>query len=401
MSIMERLGQLLPQRSAPALEWLDVRLSVLTFALIAFGTVAMSSASMGFAAAEFDNPFYHTFRHLVYLVLGIAIAYQVWRIPMRYWQDNSWLFLFGALVLLILVLIPGIGREVNGSRRWLPLGIMSLQSSEVAKVFVNIYLASYLVRRLHEVRHRLLGFLKPMLVLMVFTVLLLAEPDFGAAVVMMAAAMGVLFLGGVKLWQFLGIIIVVGVAAVFTALSSEYRLKRLTAFTDPWADMYNTGYQLTQALIAFGRGELTGVGLGNSVQKLFYLPEAHTDFVASIIAEEMGFIGMLLLLALFAGFVHRLLQIARQAELGGQLFSAYVVYGIALLFGFQAFINIGVNAGLLPTKGLTLPFFSYGGSSLIVNCVLVSMALRVSRELRETPGARQGGKPWQVAEAAG
>ncbi len=396
--MIAKLRPLLPNTDALSPGLLDTKLTAATLGLLAFGWIMMSSASMGFAADTFENPLYHATRHGIYLVLGFIAAAYVFRIPMSYWQERSWFFLMVAIVLLIAVLVPGVGREVNGSRRWLPMGIMNLQSSEVAKVFVNIYLASYLVRRLHEVRQRLIGFVKPMLVLMVFTVLLLAEPDFGAAVVMMGAAMGVLFLGGVKLVQFVGIIVVVGAAAVFTALSSEYRMKRLTAFTDPWADMYATGYQLTQSLIAFGRGEWTGVGLGNSVQKLFYLPEAHTDFVIAILAEELGMLGMLVVIALFSYFVYRVLCIARLAELKGQLFSAYVSYGIALLFGFQAFINIGVNCGLLPTKGLTMPFFSYGGSSLIMNCVLVAMVLRTARELspasapaNQSPGFTVGG----------
>ena len=374
----------LPQTDAMSAGLLDTRLSAATLGLLAFGWVMMTSASMGFATDTFGNPMYHAVRHGIYLVLGLAAGAYIYRVPMNYWHEKSWLFLAVAVLLLIAVLVPGIGREVNGSRRWLPMGIMNLQSSEVAKVFMNIYLASYLVRRLHEVRQRLMGFIKPMAVLGVFTILLLAEPDFGAAVVMMGSAMGVLFLGGVRLVQFVGIIAVVLAAAVMTALSSAYRMKRLTAYTDPWADMYNTGYQLTQSLIAFGRGEWTGVGLGNSVQKLFYLPEAHTDFVIAILAEELGLVGMLAVIALFSFFVYRILCIAREAELKGQLFSAYVSYGIALLFGFQAFINIGVNCGLLPTKGLTMPFFSYGGSSLIMNCVLVAMVLRTARELRQS-----------------
>jgi len=280
-------------------------------------------------------------------------------------------------VLLVLVLIPGIGREVNGSRRWLPLGYMNLQSSEVAKFCVLIYFAGYLVRRQDEVRNQWKGFIKPIVVLSMMIVLLLREPDFGAVVVIVTACLGMIFLGGVKLTQFLVLIVVSSAAVVVMAISSPYRMQRLICFINPWEEPFDCGYQLTQSLIAFGRGEWIGTGLGNSVQKLFYLPEAHTDFVFAILAEELGLVGGLVVIALFVLLVGRIMLIGRRSEVAGQHFSAYVAYGVGIIISTQVFINIGVNAGLLPTKGLTLPFISYGGTSLMLSFWLVVLLLRI------------------------
>jgi cell division protein FtsW len=310
------------------------------------------------------------------------------------------MMLLAAFGLLVLVLIPGIGREVNGARRWIGFGAFNVQPSEIAKVFVVVYLAGYLVRRQEEVRESWMGFFKPFVVLLPMAGLLLLEPDFGATVVMMGSAMAMLFLGGVGMLRF-GLMVALAVGAVFVLVQTqEYRLQRLITFTDPWADQYGSGYQLTQALIAFGRGEWFGVGLGNSIQKQFYLPEAHTDFVFSVLAEELGFVGALATLALFVFVCVRGLYIGLWAEKAKQFFSAYVAYGLSFLWIGQFLINIGVNTGLLPTKGLTLPFLSYGGSSLVICCVSLAVLLRIEWERRNVLGNEDFADPNQeVAHA--
>jgi cell division protein FtsW len=321
---------------------------------------------------------------MIYMAVALAGAAVVYRLPQKFWLETGWVWLFVALALLILVLIPGIGREVNGSQRWLPLGPFTLQPSEFAKAALVLYLAGYMVRREHEVKHEWQGFLKPMAVLFAVTLLLMIEPDFGATVIVAGAVFGMLFLAGVKLGHFLLVLAGALSALLVLVVSEPYRVKRLTAYTDPWADPYDTGFQLTQSLIAFGRGEWFGVGLGNSVQKLFYLPEAHTDFVFSIWAEETGFVGALSVIALYVLLIGRIMWLGRRALILGNPFGAYLCYGVALIFSGQAFVNMGVSSGLLPTKGLTLPFVSYGGSSLIVSCVMLALVLRVERELRDT-----------------
>lgn len=361
---------------------LDRPLLLITVALLSIGVVVISTASVEVAEANFGNPFYHLIRHLLYLVIGLVVAVIAFLVPMHVWEKSGWILLGAATLLLVLVLVPGIGREVNGSMRWIRAGPFNLQASELTKLFVIIYLAGYLVRRLGEVRSQFSGFIKPMAVMALMIVLLLLEPDFGAVVVLMSAVLGMMFLGGVKLLQFLILICVSLVAVVFMAVSQPYRMQRLVTFMDPWAkeNVYDSGYQLTQALIAFGRGEWFGVGLGNSVQKLFYLPEAHTDFVFAILAEETGAMGALTVICLLAALALRILLIGRRAEKQQQFFSAYFAYGVGLLFGTQALINIGVNLGLLPTKGLTLPLLSYGGSSVIASCMAIAMVLRVHYE---------------------
>jgi cell division protein FtsW len=359
----------------------DPALSFAAIGLLVIGFIAMSSASIEFAAERYGDPFFHSYRYLFHLGLSLFGALVVYRIPMSFWERTGWFWLMSAFVLLAMVLVPGIGREVNGSRRWLAFGPLTLQASEVAKVCIILYLAGYLVRRQDEVREEWKGFIKPMIVLFAVTILLMLEPDFGATVVTLCTAFGMIFLAGVRLWQFSLVIMAAVAALVILVVSEPYRLKRLTAYTDPWADQFDTGYQLTQSLIAFGRGEWLGVGLGNSIQKMFYLPESHTDFVFAIFAEEFGFVGAVFLIALFCLLIARILMIARRAERQQQMFSAFVAYGIALMISGQVFINIGVNIALLPTKGLTLPFLSYGGSSLIVCCALLAMVFRVNQEL--------------------
>jgi cell division protein FtsW len=348
------------------------------------GVIVVTSASMEVADAKHGNPFYHVIRHLIFLSMALCCAALSFLIPMQMWNRLGWLLLAAAFVLLVLVIMPGIGREVNGSMRWIRLGPINIQTSELAKLFMVVYLAGYLARRSHEIRTHLWGFMKPMIILAIMVVLLLLEPDFGAVVVLMSAVLGMMFLGGVRLWQFLVLIFVSLTTIALLAVSQPYRMQRLTTFMDPWAkeNVFDSGYQLTQALIAFGRGEWWGVGIGNSVQKLFYLPEAHTDFVYAILAEETGLLGSSVVITLFFLLTWRIMHIARRAEKMGQFFSAYVCYGVALLFSAQALINIGVNTGLLPTKGLTLPLLSYGGSSLIVCCVSLAMVLRADYETK-------------------
>lgn len=360
----------------------DQALVAISVALILVGLVAISSASIEYAQINYNNAWFHTSRHLIYLAVAAVVAVVVYRIPLRFWEDTGWVWLFAALALLILVLIPGVGREVNGSQRWLPVGPFTLQPSEFAKMAMIIYLAGYMVRREHEVRNEWQGFLKPMAVLFAATLLLMVEPDFGATVIVAGSAFGMLFLAGVKLGHFLVVLAGAVGALLVLVISEPYRVKRLTAYTDPWADPYDTGFQLTQSLIAFGRGEWLGVGLGNSVQKLFYLPEAHTDFVFSIWAEETGFIGAFAVIALYAALIGRILWVGRAAQWAGYAFGAYVCYGVALVFSGQAFVNMGVSSGLLPTKGLTLPFVSYGGTSLIVCCAMLALVMRIDQQVR-------------------
>jgi cell division protein FtsW len=351
-------------------------------ALLGLGLVMITSASSEVAAALSGNTLYHMIRHLFYLVIGLGACVATLLVPMSVWQRNGARLLIAAFVLLILVLVPGIGREVNGASRWIGFGIFNVQPSELAKLFTVIFLAGFLVRRQEEVRENLMGFIKLMMVIGPMSALLLLEPDFGATVVLVGASIAMLFLAGVNLLRFIPLVLGVLAAGVAVMTSQSYRMQRLTNFIDPWADQYGAGYQLSQALIAFGRGEWFGVGLGNSIQKQFYLPEAHTDFVFSVLAEEFGLLGSLLTVALFVFVSVRALYIGLWAEKAKQFFAAYVAYGLAVMWIGQILINIGVNAGVLPTKGLTLPFLSYGGSSLVICCVMLGLLLRIEWESR-------------------
>jgi cell division protein FtsW len=358
-------------------------------ALLGLGLVMITSASSEVAAVQSGNTLYMMTRHLIYLLIGLGACGVTMMIPVATWQRLGWLMLLGAFGLLLLVLVPGIGREVNGSMRWIGFGAFNVQPSEIAKVFVVIFLAGYLIRRQQEVRESWMGFFKPFIVLLPMAGLLLMEPDFGATVVMMGSAAAMLFLGGVGLFRF-SMMVVLAVASVVVLVQAQpYRMARLTNFTDPWADQFGSGYQLTQALIAFGRGEWFGVGLGNSVQKQFYLPEAHTDFVFSVLAEELGVIGSLLTVGLFLFVSIRGMYIGLWAERAKQFFGAYVAYGLSFLWIGQFLINIGVNVGLLPTKGLTLPFLSYGGSSLVICCASLGLLLRIEWESRNNMGSEE------------
>lgn len=350
-------------------------------AIMAIGLVMMSSAAIDFSAAKYGTPFYFLVRQSIFLLIAIFAGVAAFFVPTDAWLRQGWILLLAAFVLLVAVLIPGVGREVNGSMRWIPLGFVNLQCSELAKLFVLIYLAGYLVRRQDEVRESISGFAKPIVVLIVMVGLLILEPDFGSVVVLGFASMGMIFLGGVSFRNFTVTAVLVGVAGAFLAVSSAYRLQRLNCFLDPWAHPYDCGYQLTQSLIAFGRGEWFGLGLGNSIQKMFYLPEAHTDFVFAIIAEELGFVGGLVTVLLFTLLVGWIMKTGKAAQNEGRLFDAYLSYGIGLLLAAQVFINIGVNTGVLPTKGLTLPFMSYGGSSLIVTFIMMGIMARIDSEM--------------------
>ncbi|HET8706612.1 MAG TPA: putative lipid II flippase FtsW [Pseudomonadales bacterium] len=356
-------------RLGHALLFVSIMLGLLGFVMVA-------SASFGVSEKKYDDMLYFVKRHAVYLGLAAVSGLLVYRVPPERLEKHSWALLGVSLLCLILVLIPGIGHKINGARRWLFVG----QPSEVAKIAIIIYLAAYLVRRQSEVREHFTGFVKPFVVLGVLIFLLLLEPDFGAVVVSTSVALGMLFLGGVRLPHFLGVLVAAGGAAYFAVVGSEYRLKRLSNYLHPFDDPFGAGYQLSQSLIAIGRGEFFGEGLGNSVQKLFYLPEAHTDFVFAVLSEELGLVGSFAVVSLFVLFVVLALKIGRNAERFGYFFSAYLAYGLGLLVGIQAMINMGVNNGLLPTKGLTLPLVSYGGSSLIVSGILVGILLRIDKE---------------------
>ncbi|WP_426140231.1 putative lipid II flippase FtsW [Pseudomonas sp. DWP3-1-2] len=358
-------------------------------ALLGLGLVMITSASSEVAAVQSGNTLYMMTRHLIYMIIGLGACGVTMMIPVATWQRLGWLMLLGAFGLLVMVLIPGVGREVNGSMRWIGFGAFNVQPSEIAKLFVVIFLAGYLIRRQTEVRESWMGFFKPFIVLLPMAGLLLMEPDFGATVVMMGAAAAMLFLGGVGLFRF-SLMVALAVGAVFVLVQAQpYRMARLITFTDPWSDQFGSGYQLTQALIAFGRGEWFGVGLGNSVQKQFYLPEAHTDFVFSVLAEELGVVGSLLTVGLFLFVSIRAMYIGMWAERAKQFFGAYVAYGLAFLWIGQILINIGVNVGLLPTKGLTLPFLSYGGSSLVICCASLGLLLRIEWESRNNMGSEE------------
>jgi cell division protein FtsW len=353
-------------------------------ALLLVGLVMVASASIGVSEREMGAPFYYFQRQLMFVGLGLVAAMVALAIPTAVWEKYSMVLLGVAIALLLLVLVPGIGHEVNGSRRWLRLGFMNFQVSELARVLLLTYVASYAVRRADELRGDFKGFVKPVLVLGGAAVLLLAEPDFGAATVLLATGIAVLFLAGARITHLL-VPIVLGVAAMATlAVTSPYRARRLTAFRNPWEDPFDSGFQLVQSLIAIGRGEWVGVGLGSSVQKLFYLPEAHTDFVFAVLAEEFGFVGVVLVLALFALLVGRALAISRDAARAGLQFQSYIAAAIGIWLGLQAFVNIGVNMGLLPTKGLTLPLLSYGGSSMLVTLAWLGLLLRVNHEVQMT-----------------
>jgi len=360
--------------------------------LLGFGIVMVASASMHLGGHNGDLMRYVN-RHLMALAIGVAAAWLVYRTPTRWWHKSSTSLYFFGLALLLLVFVPGLGREANGALRWVAAGPLSLQTSEFMKIFIVLYMSGYLVRRQLEVAHSVWGFVKPILLLILACGLLMLQPDFGTTAVLLMTAFGMLFLGGAPLWQFALLVMVAIGALVALVWVSPYRLERVVTFLNPWEHAQDSGYQLAQALIAFGRGEWAGVGLGNGIQKQFYLPEAHTDFVMAVIGEEFGLLGTLLVICMFGLIVWRSYAIGARAEARGDRYAAYVAYGLGLWLGMQAFINIGVNVGLLPTKGLTLPFLSYGSNSLIVCCIAAGMLLRVRHENQTAGDAKEG--QWQ------
>ncbi|GGY62764.1 putative lipid II flippase FtsW [Cellvibrio zantedeschiae] len=374
----------------------DWPLLCLWFVLLSVGLVMVSSASISFSgASKFTHydAWYFAKRHSIYLVMGLMLAIFVVAIPISIWEKYAAHFLIFTLFLLLIVLIPGIGHRVNGSRRWLNLGFIMVQASEIAKVCAIIFFASFFSRRYHELHFGWQGFLKPLLLLGVFVFLLLLEPDFGSSVVLTVTVISMMFIAGVRIWHFMLLIIIAVTGMASVAIFSPYRMQRLVTYLDPWADPLNGGYQLTQSLIGFGRGEWTGLGLGNSLQKLFFLPEAHTDFIFAIIAEEFGLLGAVVMVGLFAALVVRIIMVAKNNLARGKVFAALATFGVAILFSFQVFVNIGVSSGLLPTKGLTLPFISYGGSSLLICCALMAFVLRAQWEVAGLNGAEAVASP--------
>ena len=359
----------------------DPVLLVITAALLFSGIVILASASISISDSTENDPFYYVGRQAIAALIGGAAGFTLLFIPMRVWNKVGPLMLLIGLALLLVILAPGVGHSVNGSTRWIRFGIINLQVSEPARLCLMIYLAGYLVRQNKCLREQFTGFLRPMLILSLACGLLLAEPDFGAAFVLLATALAMLFVAGARYRDFLIFFGVAVVAMVGLAISSPYRLERLTGFLDPWSDPYASGFQLTQSLIAIGRGEWFGVGLGNGVQKLFYLPEAHTDFVFAVFAEEFGLFGLLILISLFFALLWRIFMLGIRAAKVDRFFEAYLAIGIGTWLGLQTFINVGVNMGLLPTKGLTLPLISYGRSSLIVVMVSIGLLLRIHHEL--------------------
>ena len=360
--------------------------------LLALGLVMVYSASIATAEASAYTgyrPWYFLVRHALFVAAGVAAAVVAFQIPIRVWRALAPYLFIGGAALLVAVLIPGVGRAINGSRRWLSLGIVNLQPSELMKLFVVLYASSYAVRRaafLHAeqpLKQTLLrGFLPLLAVMTLIGALLLHEPDFGACVVIVAIAFGILFLGGLDWRLLLGLSVLLPIALWIMIAVAPYRLQRFAGFLDPWADAYGKGYQLSHSLIAFGRGEWFGVGLGSSVEKLLYLPEAHTDFLLAVIAEELGFVGVVVVIALFSWILVRAYAIGRQALHLEKPFAALAAHGIGIWIGVQAFINVGVNMGVLPTKGLTLPLLSFGGSGIVANCVAIAILLRIDFENR-------------------
>jgi len=363
----------------------DLGLILAALALASLGVIMVASSSIAIADGQHVGPFYYLIRHAVFLTLGVALCSVMMRVELQWFERNAFVLLLFAVILLLLVFVPGLGMRINGARRWIRLGIVGFQSAEAVKLLFIIFLASYLVRQRDNVQLRFFGVLKPLGVAVILVGLLLMQPDFGSAVLIIAVTVGMVWLGGARFRNLIYLAIPVMPAIAWAALTSDYRVKRLTSFLNPWEHPFDDGFQLTQALIAVGRGEWLGVGLGASVQKLFYLPEAHTDFIFAVIAEELGFAGILFVLVLFAALVGRALMLGLRAVERGQRFAGYCAFGVGLWLGLQTLVSIGVNLGVLPTKGLTLPLISSGGSSVLMTCAAIGLLLRVSFELSRQP----------------
>lgn len=380
-----------PKRRAPApvsvFTGLDTWLLASSLTLLMISLLMVTSASMPIADYNSSQPFQYLLRQGFYIAFALAAAGFVFRLPVQRWYDWHVVLLLATIALLVLVLL--IGKEINGSTRWIRFGAVNIQVSELAKLFTLIYIAGYLQRNKKSLDTSLLIMLRAMLVLALLALLLLLEPDFGAAAVLIATALGVMFLAGVNFWRFALVLATTASAMTLLLYSSDYRRERLIGFLDPWNDPFGSGFQLVQSLIAIGRGELFGVGLGASVQKMFYLPEAYTDFLFAILAEEFGLVGVLAIIGLYSLLIWRSFIISAHAERLERWFAANLAYGIGLLFAIQALVNMGVNMGMLPTKGLTLPLLSYGGSSMLVMCVAVAILLRIGRENHSRDPRRQ------------
>ncbi|MFC1234639.1 cell division protein FtsW [Vibrio sp. F74] len=359
----------------------DRQLVWISLCLMLVGLVMVTSASFPISTRLTEQPFHFMFRHGVFLCLALSVSAVVLQIPLEKWLRYSTLLLSASIVLLVIVLIAG--KSVNGASRWISLGIFNLQPAEVAKLSLFIFMAGYFVRKGDEIRRTFFsGFMKPLIIFGVLAVLLLGQPDLGTVVVMLVTLFAMLFIAGAKLWQFIALMMV-GIGGVALLIFIEpYRMRRVTSFWDPWDDPFGSGYQLTQSLMAFGRGNWFGQGLGNSVQKLEYLPEAHTDFVFAVIAEELGFVGVTIILILIFALVVKAILIGKKALEANEQFGGYLAFGIGVWFAFQSMVNVGASAGIVPTKGLTLPLISYGGSSLIIMSIAVSILLRIDHECR-------------------
>jgi len=356
--------------------------AVASVLLLATGLIMMTSASIETASSNYNEPFYFLARQVVFMAVGIIVAIFAIFTPMSFWKGASPSLLIFSYILLILVFVPGLGHEVRGSARWISLGFFNLQPSELAKLFMVFYVASYLEKNINEIKDNWGKFLWPLGVAGFAAALLQQEPDHGAMVILLVTVFCLVFLAGAKLIRVLSLLLLFGVVGVLVASTKPHVLARFVSFMDPFDQqyVYTSGYQLAQSLIAFGRGEVFGVGLGNSIQKLYFLPDAHTDFVLAIIAEELGMVGVLVVVTLIGALVLSAFFIGKKAQAQNRLFEAFVSYGIGLLFIGQALINIGVNIGLMPTKGLTFPFLSYGGASLIVSCLMSSLLMRIQFE---------------------
>ncbi len=378
-------GRQTPSTLAPEVPvqgWLATHaLLIVLVGLSLFGLVMIASASMPYAAETYGSPFYIMVRQLVFLLLSLLVGFVVCQIPIAIWERAALPLILVSLFFLALVLVPGIGKLVNGSRRWLDFGLFTVQVSEAVKLLIIVYMAGYLVRRGELVRESVQGFLRPLALIGIASVLLLLEPDFGAAFVIVVTSLGMLFIAGARLSQFA--LMAVTLAAIGTAAIafSPYRMRRFASFLDPFSDPFDSGFQLTQSLIAIGSGGFSGLGLGGSVQKLFYLPEAHTDFLFAVLCEELGFLGVIAVLSAYGFIVWRSFRLAKKADEMGFRFAGYLALGIGIWIGLQAFVNMGVNMGILPTKGITLPMMSYGGSSAVVFAVAFAILLRVESEL--------------------
>ena len=389
----EQLALEMPAAKAPRwqqlVEWFkpstsqalyDRVLLTVSLALLAFGFIMVSSASLPTADRLTGNPFHFATRHGIYIVISLLVMLASLRIPTTLWNEHSGKLLLVGLAMLLVVLV--VGHEVNGSQRWIKVGPITVQVAEMAKLFFYVYMASYLARREDEVREAIKGFIKPLALLFIAAVLLLMQPDFGTVVVLSATTVAMLFLAGAKLWQFFAVFITCVLAMILLIIVEPYRMQRFLTFLEPEKDPFGAGYQLMQSLIAFGQGQFSGAGLGNSIQKLQYLPEAHTDFIMAVVAEELGFVGVMGVIAVVLMLVWRALIIGRRCLMVDQRYGGYLAYGIGVWFSIQAFVNIGVASGALPTKGLTLPLVSYGGTSLVVSALAIGLLLRIDHERR-------------------